>query len=98
MRAAAGVPVAPASATPLAAEADAPAVEQAEIEPRQRRYSRATWALTILAAISMVAALYLARAFFVPLLIGILASYTLRPLVDVLRRIHVPQAIGAALV
>jgi predicted PurR-regulated permease PerM len=69
-----------------------------ETETRARRYSRATWSLVILAGIALVAALYLARAFFVPLLIGILASYTLRPLVDWLRRFHVPQALGAALV
>jgi predicted PurR-regulated permease PerM len=33
----------------------------------------------VLAIIAFVAALYLARAFFVPLLIGILASYALHP-------------------
>ena len=39
-------------------------------------------AVGVLAVIALVAALYLARAFFVPLLIGILASYALRPVVD----------------
>jgi predicted PurR-regulated permease PerM len=52
----------------------------------------------ILVAIAVVAALYLGRAFFVPLLIGILASYALRPLVDWLKAMHVPRAVGAALV
>jgi predicted PurR-regulated permease PerM len=52
----------------------------------------------ILAAIAVVGALYLARAFFVPLLIGILASYALRPIVDVLKRWRIPPAGGAALV
>jgi predicted PurR-regulated permease PerM len=42
--------------------------------------------------------LYLARAFFVPLLIGILGSYALHPLVDALQRCRVPRSIGAALV
>ena len=46
-------------------------------EPRQHPV-----ALIVLAFIAVVAALYFARAFFVPLLIGILASYTLRPVVD----------------
>jgi predicted PurR-regulated permease PerM len=98
MGAAAGVPTAQPKTVPPVSNVDAPVADRVEVEARPRRYSRATWALTILAGIAMVAALYLARAFFVPLLIGILASYTLRPLVDWLRRIHVPQAIGAALV
>ena len=52
----------------------------------------------ILVVISVIAALYLARAFFVPLLIGILASYALRPLVDWLKACRIPRAAGAALV
>src|SRR5688500_2996436 len=52
----------------------------------------------ILAVIGIVAALYLARAFFVPLLIGILARYALRPFVDWLKALRIPRAAGAALV
>ena len=52
----------------------------------------------ILATIGVVAALYLARGFFVPLLIGILGSYALRPLVDWLKALRIPRALGAALV
>jgi predicted PurR-regulated permease PerM len=52
----------------------------------------------ILVVIAVVAALYLARAFFVPLLIGILASYALRPFVDWLKARRIPRALGAALV
>lgn len=55
-------------------------------------------ALGMLVVISLVASLYLARAFFVPLLIGILASYSLHQLVDWLERFWVPRSIGAALV
>src|SRR5881394_788507 len=54
--------------------------------------------VAILAVIAVVAALYLARAFFVPLLIGILASYALGPLVDALKTLRIPRAAGAALV
>jgi predicted PurR-regulated permease PerM len=57
-----------------------------------------TLATGITAGILVVAALYLGRAFFVPLLIGILTSYALRPVVDVLKRCHIPRAIGAAMV
>jgi predicted PurR-regulated permease PerM len=55
-------------------------------------------AVGVLAVIAVVAALYLARAFFVPFLIGILASYALHPLVDWLKAGHVPRPVGAALV
>lgn len=55
-------------------------------------------AIGLLAVIAFVAALYLARAFFVPLLIGILASYALSPVVEWLKRCYIPRAAGAALV
>ena len=60
--------------------------------------SRIHTAVGLLALIALVAALYLARGFFVPLLIGILASYALRPLVDWLAAWRVPRSVGAALV
>ena len=62
------------------------------------RDSRTGLAAALLALIALVAALYLARAFFVPLLIGILASYALRPVVDWLGKCRVPRAVAAALV
>jgi predicted PurR-regulated permease PerM len=58
--------------------------------------SRLSLALVVLGIIGSVAALYFARAFFVPLLIGILASYTLAPVVDGLQWLRIPRAIGAA--
>jgi predicted PurR-regulated permease PerM len=42
--------------------------------------------------------LYLARGFFVPLLIGILASYALHPMVNWLEARRLPRSLGAALV
>jgi len=60
-------------------------------------YSRLV-AISVLAVIAVVAALYLARAFFVPLLLGILASYALRPVVDWLKLGHIPRPVAAALV
>jgi len=57
-----------------------------------------TLGVGIVAVIAVVAALYLARAFFVPLLIGILASYALRPFVDWLKARRIPRAAGAGLV
>lgn len=65
---------------------------------RTDRHSRTEAAVVVLAVIALVAALYLARDFIVPLLIGILASYMLSPLVDWLKAIHVPRPVAAALV
>jgi predicted PurR-regulated permease PerM len=60
--------------------------------------SAAHVAVVILAAIALVSALYLERGFFLPLLIGILASYALRPVVDWLETCRIPRAVSAALV
>ncbi|GAB4507948.1 MAG: AI-2E family transporter [Sulfuricaulis sp.] len=68
------------------------------IAARVDRISRTGAAVVVIAVIALVAALYLARAFFVPLLIGILASYMLRPVVDCLKMLHVPRPVAAALV
>jgi len=78
-------------------DARAPAVE-VETDARPIRYFRMSIALGLLALIALVAALYLARAFFVPLLIGILASYALSPMVEWLKALRVPRPVGAALV
>jgi len=55
-------------------------------------------AVSVMAAIAVVAALYFARAFVLPLLIGLLASYALSPLVDWLQVLRLPRALAAALV
>lgn len=78
---------------PAIAPEEMPAAASAE----QRAIPRGL-GIAILAVIAVVAALYLARAFFVPLLLGILGSYALAPLVDWLRARGVPRAVGAALV
>jgi predicted PurR-regulated permease PerM len=80
----------------IASDTVVPVVESVAVVVR-RRYASMSLALTVLAAIALVAALYLARAFFVPLLIGILASYALRPLVDWLEAHYIPRPAGAAL-
>jgi predicted PurR-regulated permease PerM len=51
-----------------------------------------------LALLALAAALYVGRGFFVPLLIGILASYALHPPVNWLQACRVPRSVGAALV
>jgi predicted PurR-regulated permease PerM len=79
-------------------EASASAMDSAAVAVRTFRFSRMIVAVGALAVIAVVAALYLARAFFVPLLLGILASYALRPVVDWLKLCHVPRPAAAALV
>ncbi|WP_258192470.1 AI-2E family transporter [Nitrosospira sp. Nsp2] len=77
----------------------APSITEDETAPApaliNRKIATALW---ILAIIALVAALHFARAFFVPLLFGILVSYTLGPIVDWFERYHVPRVIASALV
>jgi predicted PurR-regulated permease PerM len=82
----------------VASEASVLAADSAAVKIRATRYLSMNVSLGILAVIAFVAALYLARAFFVPLLIGIIVSYTLSPVVDWLKKCHLPRPAGAALV
>ena len=82
----------------VVSEASALAADSAAVAVPAARYSRLGAAAGVLAVVALVAALYLARGFFVPLLIGILASYALHPLVDWLEACRVPRSVGAALV
>jgi predicted PurR-regulated permease PerM len=63
-----------------------------------RRWRPADHALVVLAAAAAVASLALARDFLIPLAVGILAAYALRPVVAGLERLRVPRAAGAAAV
>ncbi len=90
-------PVDRAPAAPDAMKDAAPGVVAAGAALRPRR-SRVNLPLTVLAVIALVASLYLARTFIVPLLIGILASYALRPVVDGLQALRIPRAVAAAFV
>ena len=80
----------------IAPDTPVPAVETVALTDR-RRNTGISLALGLLAVVALVAALYLARAFFVPLLIGILVSYALRPVVDWLQAHYLPRPAGAAL-
>ena len=75
-----------------------PAADSEAVAAIALRDSRIHLAAGVLVMLALVAALYLARGFFVPLLIGILASYALHPLVDWLQKCRVPRSVGAALV
>jgi predicted PurR-regulated permease PerM len=95
----AGQAVAPEAASPEAGSGSAGVVvETAPVVSRPPRYLRINVAVATLAIIALVAALYLARAFFIPLLLGILASYTLSPVVHWLQACRIPRPVAAALV
>lgn len=57
-----------------------------------------SWAVKIIAIFALLFALQWAADFLVPLLFGILLSYTFSPVVSALERIKVPRALGAGLV
>ena len=91
-------PAQAANAATPAADAAVPETESdAAASVRSSRYLSMSLPLGFLAVVTLVAALYLARAFFVPLLIGILGSYALRPVVDWLEARSLPRPLGAAL-
>jgi predicted PurR-regulated permease PerM len=87
-----------AVAQPVVNEASVPAADAEAVAAPALPDSRIHIAAGLLVVLALVAALYLARGFFVPLLIGILASYALHPLVDWLAAWRLPRSVGAALV
>jgi predicted PurR-regulated permease PerM len=54
-------------------------------------------ALTSIATIAVVYALYAAHAFFIPLLFGIFIAYTLNPVVAWLEKLHIPRLLGTSI-
>jgi predicted PurR-regulated permease PerM len=82
----------------VAPEIPVSAADSAVVKIHETPYPSMNVAVGLMAVIAIVAALYLARAFFVPLLIGILASYALSPIVEWLKRRHIPRSLSAALV
>ena len=55
-------------------------------------------AVIVLAVIAVIAAARVAMTFLVPVVAGILLSYTLRPLVSLIERMRVPRMVAATLV
>jgi predicted PurR-regulated permease PerM len=79
--------------SPLAAGTDAPAtVTQLPLSVDVR-----SAALALIALLASLVTLKWAAAVFIPLLLGVMTSYALSPVVDWLRRWHIPRAIGSAL-
>jgi predicted PurR-regulated permease PerM len=86
--------------SPRSAAQPRPAVDapQVTLPPTRMRVNRRGLALGILAALASVFALSWAQAFVVPLLLGIVLSYTLNPLVAWLEAIRIPRLAGTIVV
>lgn len=54
-------------------------------------------ALTVLAAVAIILLIQYAQAMIIPIVLGMLISYALDPIVSWMARMHIPRAIGAAL-
>lgn len=52
--------------------------------------------LTVLTVLAVIFVLHWARAFFIPLMLGIMISYAFSPLVNRMQKWRIPRAIGAA--
>lgn len=78
----------PMSSPPDAAETDRP---DAVVDVR-------SVSLLVIAALGVVYTLHWASAVFIPLALGLVLSYALRPAVDALERVRVPRGLGAVLV
>lgn len=55
-------------------------------------------AVLVVAVIAVIWMLSWARAFAIPLVVGIFIAFWLTPLVDLLERVHIPRALAAAMV
>jgi predicted PurR-regulated permease PerM len=72
--------------------APAPAATRVLRQARNRPF------IFVIAVVAIVAALHWAKDFFIPLTIGILLTYALRPVVDSIVAGHIPRAAAAAVV
>lgn len=89
---------APGVGTGRASAARTATPRASEPPPEAKRYTGSQIALIVIATLVAVAAAHFAEPFLVPLVTGILLSYTLRPLVSLLELAHVPRFPAAALV
>jgi predicted PurR-regulated permease PerM len=75
-----------------------PPKAEIQVEPPPRRQRSAVTAIIVLALLAVIAAAKIAAPFLIPVIVGILASYALKPLVATLERWYVHRAIGSFIV
>jgi predicted PurR-regulated permease PerM len=66
--------------------------------PVVRRTEVVAWALVLLAVICIAAVLYVAKAFFLPLVMAFVVGTMLSPAASLLERYRIPRSIGAVLI
>jgi predicted PurR-regulated permease PerM len=71
---------------------------KAELPPVIRRAELVSFALVALLIIAVVAVLYLAKAFFLPITMAFIVGTMLSPAANLLARYRIPRAVGAVLI
>jgi len=71
---------------------------QAELPPVIRRAEVVAFALVSLLVISVIAVLYVAKAFFLPIVMAFIVGTMLSPAASLLERYRIPRAVGAVLI
>jgi predicted PurR-regulated permease PerM len=69
-----------------------------ELPPMIRRTEVVAWAMVLLTVISVIAVLYVARAFFLPLVMAFVVGTMLSPAASFLERYRIPRSAGAILI
>jgi hypothetical protein len=57
-----------------------------------------TLALVVLAGLALIYTLHVAKAFFLPVVLAVMLDFLLSPIIRLLARLHIPEAIGALIV
>jgi predicted PurR-regulated permease PerM len=93
---------APGEATSDAPSADGGAVEQPDLrklgDALRERVEVRSLAITGLFILAVLYTLYFARAFLLPIVLAVLLDFLLSPVIRMLKRVRVPEPLGAALV
>ena len=83
---------------PVFGPVEAPVIEVAVAEETKPKLTLAAVSLALLAALALCYTLFIARVLVLPVVVAILLSFLLRPAVRLLRRLHLREPLGAAIV
>jgi predicted PurR-regulated permease PerM len=87
----------PAEAAAPSAQGDQPDIRKLDAALRDRMEVRSL-ALTGLLVLAVLYTLYFARAFLFPIILAVLLDFLLSPIIRALKRVRIPEPVGAALV
>lgn len=83
---------------PVFAPVEARVVEETVAEETKPQLTVAAASLAVITALAVFYTLYVARVLILPIVVAILLSFLLRPAVRMLRRLHIREPFGAAIV